>query len=77
MSTRSRSPMRWEGESEVRMMLRMQDTIYDLRKQLAEKDNLVSELRSTLVDKNETILEIKMQLAEMAEKNEKLIGSAR
>ena len=52
------------GESEIRMILRMKDTIDDLRTQLDAKDVLVSELRAKVMDKNEVVVELKTQLAE-------------
>ncbi len=75
-NARSRSPIAREFESGIRTMMRMQDQLSDLKTQLEVKENLVGDLRAKLEDKNETILELKMQLAEMAEKNKKLIGSA-
>ena len=46
------------------MLLRMQDKIYNLEKQLAEKDDIIKDLKQKVVDKQETIEELKVQIVE-------------
>ena len=52
---RSRSPL-----GEVRMLLRMQDTIYELQNKVVQQEGLIR-------DKNETIEELKLQILELRE----------
>ena len=61
---RSRSPMFRTGDSEITMMLRMQDKIYNLENQIAKKDNIINGLKLEVADKSETIAELKVQIIE-------------
>ena len=69
-STRSRSPVAREVESDLRILgskRRALALIAELKKQLEVKDALIGDLRAKVMEKNEVIVDLKVQLTE--EKN--------
>ena len=70
--SRSRSPMFIEGDTEITMMLRMQDKIRALEQQLAEKNIVIKDLKAAAEDRQETIMELKVQIVECNKKIKEL-----